>query len=206
MWSWVPYVPIIWRDFRIWLILWGFFLSHESHVSHESRVVIDISNTTSIFLSRFSFSLSSYRPWTTDPDSSDVNSKWYWGNATFLKLHNGQSITSFKVEVSESLDLLVVSLKLTWKVNQEPNAVFSLNTDKNVEHLGYVNRLWLKSGEHIYNRCVLPHLKPVTKANIYATGFMTKAALETHYNLLYTSRSRDSSLQNLWEEGQRREA
>ena len=91
----------------------SFFL-HESHVSHESRVVIDISNThihfSLTFLFLFSL-LTDLEP--TDPDSSDVNSKLYWGNATLLKLHNGQSITSFKVEVSESLDLLVVSLKLT---------------------------------------------------------------------------------------------
>ena len=68
----------------------------------------------------------------------------------FLKVQNGISISTFKMKVSNSLNFSVCKLTFVYKLEQQPNIIFELNTDKNVKYLLEVC--------HTYN-CILVNVQ-----------------------------------------------
>ena len=55
------------------------------------------------------------------------------GEGKCLRLQPGQDISAFKMEVSNTFDLHVQQLNLAYKLEQQPNVVFVLNTDQDVQ-------------------------------------------------------------------------
>ena len=64
------------------------------------------------------------------------------GEGTCLRLHHGQGISAFKIELSNIVDLPVQQLNLTYKLEQQPNVIFVLNTGQDVQYLLEVSRAY----------------------------------------------------------------
>ena len=57
------------------------------------------------------------------------------GDTGFVKLHSKQSMSSLKTEISNCLDLPILLSKLTHRLEQQPDLVFSPDTEKDIEYL-----------------------------------------------------------------------
>jgi len=64
------------------------------------------------------------------------------GEGTCLRLQPGQGISAFKIELSNIVDLPVQQLNLTYKLEQQPNMAFVLNTNQDVQYLLEVFRAY----------------------------------------------------------------
>ena len=64
------------------------------------------------------------------------------GEGTRLKLQLSQDIYAFNMEASNTFDLLVQQLNLAYKSHQQPNVIFVLNTDQDVQYLLEASRAY----------------------------------------------------------------